>query len=93
MLSVSHTRTSADTQMLLKQNFKLAMVRALSGVPRSGDERMTKGAARLTAHAWELISLRRDVKYSTFERTGDGLFCSRGRPYQFSFSFVGCFKL
>lgn len=74
--------------MLLKQNDKIAAVRAFPEVPGPEDEMVRKGAARLTAHALELISARRGVKCSYFERTGDGLFCSRGKPYQFRMRFL-----
>lgn len=61
----------------------MATVLVSPEVPGPGDERMKKGVAGLTAHAWELISACRDVKYSSFERTSDGLFFSRGKPYYF----------
>lgn len=90
MLCVSQTGISVGIRMLLKQNYKMATVRTLPGVEDPGDERMRKGATWLTAHAWGLISARRDMKYSSFERSGDGMFVSRGKPYHFHMHFFHC---
>lgn len=90
MLCLSQTGIYVDIRMLLKENYKMVTVRTLPGVEEPGDERMRKGATWLTAHAWELISARRDMKYSSFERSGDRMFVSRGKPYHFHTHFLHC---